>query len=302
MVRGYAALAVASIIGGLFALSRAQAEPVTKQMEVNGTTLRYVEEGSGDPVVFLHGAVGDLRIWDAHRPQIADQRRFIAYTQRYFGTVDWPDEGKLFSLQTHVQDLIAFVQGFNSGPVHLVTWSYGGQVGTYAALVQPNLFRSMVHFEPTFDTLLADLPGGSSANSEMLNRFGPTESALQAGKPEDAALRLVEAVFKLPDGAAAVQPEPWPTIWRENARTVLPSLKIGPGVPVSCRQLGRLKVPTLVVEGQNTYARFSMVAEQLAACLGNGLLVTMPDVNHDGPYRNPAGFAAKIESFLDLAD
>lgn len=300
MIRRYAALAVASIIGGLFALSSASAEPVAKQMEVNGVTLQYVEEGSGDPVVFLHGAVGDLRSWNAYASRIGDNRRFIAYTQRYFGTDAWPDDGKDFSLQTHVKDLIAFIQGLNAGPVDLVTWSYGGQIGTYAALVQPNLFRSMVHFEPTFDTLLAGLPGGNSANTEMLNHFAPTMSALQAGKPDDAALRLIEAVFKLPEGDAANQPEPWPTIWRENGRTVLPSLKIGLGVPVSCGQLAALKVPTLVVQGQNTYARFSMVAEQLASCLGNGLLVPMPGVNHDGPYRNPDGFAAKIESFLDL--
>lgn len=32
-------------------------------VEVNGATLAYIEEGTGDPVVFVHGAISDLRTW-----------------------------------------------------------------------------------------------------------------------------------------------------------------------------------------------------------------------------------------------
>jgi pimeloyl-ACP methyl ester carboxylesterase len=34
-----------------------------KTANVNGTSLAYREEGEGGPVVFVHGALSDLRTW-----------------------------------------------------------------------------------------------------------------------------------------------------------------------------------------------------------------------------------------------
>jgi len=38
-----------------------------KKVEVNGTRLQYVEQGSGEPIVFVHGAPHDLRAWEPVR-------------------------------------------------------------------------------------------------------------------------------------------------------------------------------------------------------------------------------------------
>jgi hypothetical protein len=34
-------------------------EPLAKQLSVNGTTIRYWEQGHGVPVVFVNGAISD---------------------------------------------------------------------------------------------------------------------------------------------------------------------------------------------------------------------------------------------------
>src|SRR5687767_10098283 len=81
--------------------STATSGPLSKDIEVNGARLAYVEEGSGETIVFVHGAVSDLRTWDAIREDVAKKYRFIAYTQRYFGTGPWNDDGKGFSVATH---------------------------------------------------------------------------------------------------------------------------------------------------------------------------------------------------------
>ena len=94
--------------------------PAAKQVEVNGFRLQYIEQGSGEPIVFVHGAPHDRRAWERVREEIAKRYRFIAYTQRYFGTEPWPDEGKNFSIATHANDLAKFITSLNAGPVHLV--------------------------------------------------------------------------------------------------------------------------------------------------------------------------------------
>ena len=76
-----------------------------KEVEINGVRLQYVEQGSGEPMVFVHGAPSDLRTWEPVREGIANKYRFIAYTQRYFGTEPWPDDGKNFSIPTLADDL-----------------------------------------------------------------------------------------------------------------------------------------------------------------------------------------------------
>lgn len=295
-------LAAALALSGLATSTWASAAPTEKLMAVNGTRLIYIEEGTGTPVVFVHGAISDMRAWDPYRSEMAKERRFVAYTQRYFGTAAWLDKAEHFSRETHIEDLVAFIEGLDAGPVHLVTWSYSGGIGTYASLRRPDLFRSIIHYEPSARALLAGLPGSAAARTEMFKNFGPAISAVKAGADEDAALRFIEAVFKLPEGAAAEEPEPWPSYWRANGRTIPPFLGMAPGAPISCDQLKALTVPTLVVQGKNTYARYSMMAERLASCQANALLVTLPGANHDGPYRQSGKLTALIKNFLALVE
>jgi pimeloyl-ACP methyl ester carboxylesterase len=107
------------------------------EVEVNSIRLQYIDEGSGEPIVFVHGAPHDLRAWEPVREEIAKRYRFIAYTQRYFGTELWPDEGKNYSIVTQADDLAKFIKSLNAGPVHLVGWSHGGLVSATAALSDP---------------------------------------------------------------------------------------------------------------------------------------------------------------------
>src|SRR5215475_7393230 len=62
--------------------SRATSASLAKEIEVNGVRLSYVEQGSGEPVVFVHGAFSDLRVWEPVKEEVAKRYRFIAYTQR----------------------------------------------------------------------------------------------------------------------------------------------------------------------------------------------------------------------------
>ena len=79
-------LAVVLVISGGFMQARAAESLQTRQVLVNGVDLIYLDQGTGAPVVFVHGAFSDLRFWEPQRQAVAKQYRFIAFTQRYFGT------------------------------------------------------------------------------------------------------------------------------------------------------------------------------------------------------------------------
>ncbi len=269
-------------------------------MHVNGADLHYDSKGTGTPVVFVHGAISDARVWASYSETVSREARFVAYDQRYFGTSPWPDDGSGFQRETHISDLISFVEGLGTTPVHLVTWSYSGEIGANAVLRRPDLFRSAIHYEPVIDSILTDLPGAANATRTLFNTFGPAVEAATNGDGESAALSFIEAVFELPKGGAKQEPADAVAIWRENGRTVLPYISMVPLKPLSCKDFQLSTVPTLVLQGENSYTRFAMMADRISECLANSMLVTLPNVNHDGPFREPEKFADLIELFTQL--
>ncbi len=273
-----------------------------RYLTVNGARLAYVDQGAGAPIVAVHGALSDLRIWQALGATLAVDNRFIALTQRYFGADAWPDAASHFSRETHIADLIAFIQALDAGPVHLVTWSYGGEVGLYAMQRRPDLFRSAVHYEPSLGALLTGIDGGPDAQADFAATLAPALAALQAGRVEDAGLRFLEAVFSLPPGGAEREPEAMQALVRDNARTLAPFLQLPSPPALADADLATIETPVLAVHGARTHARYKLIAEKLVSALPNAALTVLSDVNHDGPYREPAAFAAQAMRAVRQAD
>ena len=152
LITSAAKVACIAVLGTLAACQSSPtgaAPSAVKYLAVNCTRLPYVEQGNGAPVVLVHGAVSDYRTWDRQRNALSRQYKAISYTQRYFGTEAWDRNGPKFGVQTHSDDLAAFVRGLNAGPVHLVAWSYSGHIALNVALTSPELVKSAFVFEPT---------------------------------------------------------------------------------------------------------------------------------------------------------
>src|SRR5215204_2433023 len=107
---------LASLLLFFLVSSSATSAPLTKEFEINGVRLKYMEQGSGEPMVLVHGAFSDLRVWASMQERLAKRYRAIAFTQRYFGTDPWPDQGKNFNVSVHAEDLAKFIMALNAGP------------------------------------------------------------------------------------------------------------------------------------------------------------------------------------------
>ena len=115
-----------------------------KTAKVNGTTLAYCEQGEGAPVVFVHGALSDVRIWQAQREALAQKYRAISYSLRYHCPNAPAPPGAEHSIDEHVDDLQALIQALGAQPAHLVGNSSGGFMCLYLAMRAPELVRSLV--------------------------------------------------------------------------------------------------------------------------------------------------------------
>jgi pimeloyl-ACP methyl ester carboxylesterase len=289
---------VVVLSGGLAVQAWADVSPQMRQLRVNDVDLSYIEQGTGAPVVFVHGAFADIRYWEPQRQAVATQYRFIAYNYRYHGTPPWPDEGKHYSAATHAADLAAFIRQLNAGPVHLVAISYGGLLATLVASEHPDLVRSLTLLEPGIRALLVDLPEAKPVLDEVGQALEPVRTAVKAGDAVQATKLLFEWVNNQGAGAFDKQPEAVRQIFLDNARTV-PLLFASPPPPaVSCATLGGVKAPTLVVGGEQTLRYFALINEVVVRCIPGSRLVTIPNSTHPMSAQNPEAFNEALLQFL----
>ena len=281
----------------LIAAEQSFAADVVSQIETNGTTITYIDEGSGDPVVFIHGGLADLRTWAALQPYIADKRRFIALNLRYFGEGEWADDGALFTADTHIADVAGFIRALDVGPVDIVGWSFGGDIAVGVALAHPQLIRTLIVFEPTLGGLIKEGAAGDPARQKQGEIFGPVIAALEAGDIATGTKRSVEGVLGLAAGEFENLDNGFKTVFLQNART-LPLWLATPGVAVNCEMLGDLDRPALVIKSDAGQAFFEHISDSMADCLRNGKLAVLPNSNHAGPGTQPEAMAAIIEGFL----
>jgi pimeloyl-ACP methyl ester carboxylesterase len=290
---------LASLLLCLVIPSSATSSPLAKEVEVNGVPLQYVDQGSGEPVVFVHGVISDQRVWEPVRDEIAKKYRFIALTQRYFGTGPWKDDGKEFGVTTFADDLAEFITSLNAGPVHLVGWSFGGHVALTAAVKNPSLVRSLILYEASMISVLpADSAEGKAAREDRGKIFAPAVAASKAGDPIKATRLLLEAVFQLPPGGSDREPQAFQTMLDDNARTTPLVFAAPPPPNVTCAMLTNFTKPTLVMRGEKTQTSYVMISEAIGKCVPGANQIVLQNVNHDGPARDPAVFSAAVTEFL----
>ena len=271
--------------------------PAEGRVRVNDGAMRYVEQGQGVPVVFVHGSMSDRRVWDAYRPQVAARCRYIAIDQRYFGAEPWADAGGRFSQPTHADDLAAFIRSLGAGPAHVVSWSYGGSVATLAASRHPELFRSLTLHEPTIGSLIVGTPEGKAAAADFGAEVGRIRAVANAGDTPAAMRQFWEFVPKLPPGGFETEPAALRRMVQDNQRTVPLTLN-APPQPIGCETVKSIRAPAPITVGADTRPLWTLAAAAWQRCAVDAELAVIPNSNHDAIVRSPQAFAALLMPFL----
>ena len=117
----------------------------SKFIEVKGSRMHYVEAGTGDPIILLHGNPTSSYLWRNVIPGLKDSGRVIAPDLIGMGKSDKPDIE--YTFQDHVAYFAAFMDAMALKNVTLVLHDWGGGVGSdYAASNLENV-RAIVYME-----------------------------------------------------------------------------------------------------------------------------------------------------------
>jgi pimeloyl-ACP methyl ester carboxylesterase len=297
---GFSCAALAAVlsfwISGCASVSSGEA--AQRYADVNGTQLAYVEQGSGAPLVLVHGSIADHRTWDRQRALLARHYRVFAYSQRYFGPGPWPPGGPKIGVPVQTQDLTAFIRTLGAGPVHLVGWSSGGLVALNVALQQPELVKSVFVYEPPLASVLTNETERNAVAQDRSAAFGPAVDALKRGDQEKA-LRLVLDAVDNRGGTLERWPPAVQRVALDNARTLsLEFFDSAPAPEITCAQLGQLKPVVAIARGELTRVSYRLMADAAATCAGGSRHFVVSGARHLWPADEPQAFSAAVLSFL----
>src|SRR4026208_284847 len=145
--------------------------PEVKSIFINGDSIHYIDIGKGDPVVFVHGSLGDFRTWAGQMDTFAKNHRVIAYSRRFaYPNKQVINDSADYTVIPHAKDLAEFIKALKLEPVHLVGHSYGAFTALLTTKDHPELVRSLMLGEPPVMSLLKNVPGGDTIFNNFIAR------------------------------------------------------------------------------------------------------------------------------------
>ena len=116
-----------------------------QSVETDGVRLHVVDEGSGDPVVMLHGNPTSSHLWrNFVSPLVAAGYRAVAPDQLGFGRSDKPSDPQVYSYERHIRQFAAVVDELGLDDVTLVMHDWGGPIALAWAVEHPDRVRRLV--------------------------------------------------------------------------------------------------------------------------------------------------------------
>ncbi|MFY9614762.1 MAG: alpha/beta hydrolase [Candidatus Dormiibacterota bacterium] len=245
---------------------------VQDHVDAGGVRTYYEAEGSGEPILMLHGGLCAIETFGGLRAQLAQNYRVYLPERR--GTGRTPDVDGAYHYEAMAQDTIAFMDAVGLTACHVLGFSDGANVGMIIALQRPEFVRTQVFI------------GGN------INHDGDPPEAkgmLQMDKmPHEALPPMLHDLYAAvsPDGADhwdVVVDKTWKMIQTEPTMTL--------------DDLRHVATPTLMLFGEQDMVTAEYAAEMQAA-LPNSKLIIVPGASHGLPMEQPDVVARHVVEFL----
>ena len=271
------------------------------RVNINGVDLFYDTTGTGEPILFHHGWLGDHDDWDGVVARLKDRYRCIVMDARGTGDSAHPADG--YTIEQLAADVVGMADALGVDRFSYVGQSMGGLTGMELGLSHPERLTKLV--------LSAPAPAGGAAafehlEGDLLRKAAATGSGIDGATPDGMRERWAskdrEGMIDMLSGITA----------RESTKAGLPAkadrmLAASAGHFDDLRaamfasrrgdRLGEIQTPTLMIGGAadgNLYRNLEDYAR-----LGNATLHVFSRVGHRVPSEVPAAFSRVLADFLE---
>ncbi|MFF0920953.1 alpha/beta fold hydrolase [Rhizobium leguminosarum] len=244
--------------------------PVAKtsgMAEVNDIKMYYAEYGKGDPILFIHGGLGNAEVWGHQVADFAKDHLVIVADSRGHGRSTRSQQPFGYDLMT--SDYVALLDYLKIDKVTLVGWSDGGIIGIDMAMKHPEKLTRVIAqaANVTTDGVKADVMNNETFN-DYINVAGDYYRKLSPTPNEyDAFVTQISEMW-------ATQPA-----W-------------------TAADLGKIAVPITLAIGDHDEAVKLDHTEMMAKDIPGAKLVILKNASHFAMLQDPTGYDAMIRDAM----
>ena len=254
------------------------------------TQISYDNAGAGQPLVLLHAFPLSHQMWSDQIREFAPDYQVIAPDARGFGETSAFDAEP--SLQTVAQDVGALLDKLNvTQPIILCGLSMGGYAALEFARQFPQRLAGLILCDTRAD---ADSDEARKARDEMIE-FAQSHSGEEVA--EKMLPKLLGQTTRAHNLAVAMRVrELAAPLTGHNAAAMLAALR---NRRDSSEFLSEIKVPTLVVGGEEDAICAPEIMTQMAAQIADARHETIREAGHLSNLEAPGSFNAILREWLD---
>ena len=258
---------------------------------LGGTSIEYDVRGTGPALLFLHAFPLGQFMWDAEAEAFSDTHRVVRFDARGFGGTP-PDDTPL--TMDRIADDGAALLGLLGIEKAVVT---GCSMGGYAAFA-----FARRHPERLDGLVLQDTRAGADTDDARAYR-----ASLAARVLEEGAGTAAEAFVPKLVGETTKRDNPG--LVSELRERILATSPLGiaqalaglGGRADSRETMAAIRVPTLVVVGEEDVLTPPSEAETMAAAIAGSRLEVIPAAGHLSNLENPGAYIEALAGFIDAS-
>lgn len=258
------------------------------KITVHGTSLHVKEQGSGFPVILLHGFPLDHRMWDKQSDSLAERYRVITPDMRGMGKSEVSKD--VISLQQYADDILALMDELQIKKAALGGFSMGGYVAFALMRKAPERFAALILANTRPE---ADAPEGRKNRMNMAASLyekgaaAASDSMLPKLITEQSKESMPALVEELSQIMTSMQPEglvhaSLAMAFRSDSVDMLPSIAI----------------PTLVITGEQDPITPPDVMKKMADSIPQAEYHVIQHASHLTPMEQPNAFNKLLRDFL----
>lgn len=260
-------------------------------LQINGANLYYEEHGAAqEAIVFSHGLLWSGHMFHDQISVLKNRHRCIAFDFRGQGQSEVTQSG--YDIESLYADAVALIEALGCSPCHFVGLSLGGFVGLRLAIRRPDLLRSLILIETSSDPE----PRENIGRYRMLNFIARW---IGLGVVADRVMKIMFGHKFLNDPARATLKHEWKERMVSNHRIgitrAVTAVISRAGVT---DQLSQIKIPTLIIVGDQDVATVPAKAELMHARVPNSKLIVIPGAGHSSTVEEPVAVTTSMTEFL----
>ncbi|HEV8038705.1 MAG TPA: alpha/beta hydrolase [Bryobacteraceae bacterium] len=264
--------------------------PASKQVEVFGQKIHYLEAGSGPDVILLHGLGADSTNWAMNTAVLAKSFHVLVPDQIGFGESDKP------MINYRVGTLVDFLDGFYKKVGITKATVVGNSLGGWTAMA-----FTLAHPDKVERMVLVDSAGYSF---EKLGGPKPTKEALDGLNPSTVAGTKALIALILANKALAtdqIAEQFFAGHMKKNDGYTIERFieSVERGEDIVDGKLGAIKAPTQIIWGREDGLTPLAEGQMLATDIAGSQLVILDHCGHIPQFECAAKFNETLLKFLN---